>query len=116
MRSGPTPRSCERSVSLSAIAIATVLALMNQSAHTVLREQASLLDLTHDSIFVRRLDDVITYWNRAAEELYGWGRQQAIGQASQQLLHAILPAPSQQITTELIQTGRWEGELGPNSS
>ena len=98
-------------VSLSAIAMATVLALMNQSAHTVLSEQASLLDLTHDTIFVRRLDGVITYWNRAAEELYGWGRQQAIGQASQQLLHTILPAASQQIRAELVQNGRWEGEL-----
>jgi len=98
-------------VSLSAIAIATVLALMNQSAHAVLREQANLLDLTHDAVFVRRMDDVITYWNRAAEELYGRSRQQAVGQASQQLLYTILPAPSQQITEELIKTGRWEGEL-----
>jgi len=98
-------------VSLSAIAIATALAFMNQSAHTVLREQASLLDLTHDTIFVRRMDDVITYWNRAAEEVYGWSKQQAIGQASQQLLHTILPVPNQQIRAELVQTGRWEGEL-----
>ena len=98
-------------VSLSAIAIATVMALMNRSAHAVLREQANLLDLTHDTIFVRRMDDVISYWNRAAEELYGWGRHQAVGQASQQLLHTTLPAPSQQIMAELIQTGRWWGEL-----
>jgi len=35
-----------------------------------LREQARLLNLTHDSIFVRNTDDAITYWNRGAEELY----------------------------------------------
>jgi len=29
----------------------------------VLRERASLLDLTHDTIFVRDMNDVITYYN-----------------------------------------------------
>jgi two-component system, LuxR family, sensor kinase FixL len=100
-----------RLVSLSAIGIATVLALMNQSAHTVLREQASLLNLTHDAIFVRGMDDVITYWNRAAEELYGWSMEQAIGQVSHAFLHTVFPVPTEQITAELVQTGRWEGDL-----
>src|ERR1700688_725067 len=35
-------------------------------------QQASLLNLTHDSIFVRDMNDIITYWNRGARELYGW--------------------------------------------
>src|SRR5712664_3430260 len=35
-------------------------------------QQASLLNLTHDPIFVRDMSDVITYWNRGAQELYGW--------------------------------------------
>ena len=34
-----------------------------------LREQAGLLDLTHDTVFVRDMNDVITYWNRGAAEL-----------------------------------------------
>jgi K+-sensing histidine kinase KdpD len=33
-------------------------------------EQTRLFDLTHDPIFVRGPSDVITYWNRGAEELY----------------------------------------------
>jgi PAS domain S-box-containing protein len=98
-------------VSLSAIAIATVLALMNQSAHSVLREQASLLDLTHDAIFVRSMDNTITYWNRAAEELYGWSRAEAIGNSSHQFLHTAFPVPAEQIMAELVQAGRWEGDL-----
>jgi K+-sensing histidine kinase KdpD len=32
-------------------------------------QQASLLNLTHDSIFVRDIDFVITYWNLGAQEL-----------------------------------------------
>jgi len=56
----------------------TFLALKNQSANVVLSEQARLLDLTHDTVFVRDMNDVITYWNSGAEQLYGWSRYDAI--------------------------------------
>ena len=74
-------------------------------------QQASLLNLTHDTIFVRDMDDVITYWNRGAQELYGWASQQAIGKRSHDLLQTIFPAPIDDINAELLRTGRWEGEL-----
>src|SRR5262249_31633890 len=66
-------------ISLVAIAITGALAGRHQGAVAALREHASLLDLTHDTIFVRDQDDVITYWNRAATELYGWQPEQALG-------------------------------------
>jgi two-component system sensor kinase FixL len=80
-------------------------------AEAVLREQAGLLDLTHDTIFVRDLNDVITYWNRGAEERYGWPREEAVGKVSHQLMQTAFPAPLEEITAELHRTGRWEGEL-----
>ena len=67
------------SIGLAAIGIATYLASLNQSAALVLQEQANLLDVTHDGVFVRDRNEVITYWNRGAEELYGWTRQEAVG-------------------------------------
>ena len=82
-----------------------------QKEVAVRTQQASLLNLTHDSIFVRDMNAVITYWNRGAEELYGWTPEQAIGKRSHDLLHTIFPAPIEDITPELLQTGRWEGEL-----
>jgi two-component system sensor kinase FixL len=57
-------------LSIAAIRIATFLTSKNQSDNLTLREQARLLDLTHDAIFVRHTNDVITYWNRGAMELY----------------------------------------------
>jgi len=76
-----------------------------------LREQAALLDLTHDTVFVRDVNDVITYWNRGAEELYGWSRNEAVGKNSHDLNQTVFPAPLEDIKAELIRTGRWEGEL-----
>jgi two-component system sensor kinase FixL len=80
-------------------------------AEEALREKANLLDLTHDTVFVRDAKDVITFWNRGAEELYGWTRDEAVGQVSHDLTQTIFPAPLEKIMAELNSTGRWEGEL-----
>jgi PAS domain S-box-containing protein len=82
-----------------------------QRARELLRERASLLDLTHDTIFVRDLNDVITYWNRGAEDQYGWSREEAVGRVSHQIMETVFPAPLEGITSTLFSTGRWEGEL-----
>lgn len=74
-------------------------------------QQASLLNLTHDTIFVRDVNDVITYWNRGAQELYGWTAEDAIGKKSHDLLQTIFPSPLEDIVAELHRAGRWEGEL-----
>ena len=76
-----------------------------------LREQASLLTLTHDSIYVRDMKAVIRYWNHGAEVLYGWPEESAVGEISHKLLKTVFPVPLEQIETELLSSGRWEGEL-----
>lgn len=77
-----------------------------------LQQQAELLDLAYDAIFVRDLaTSAVRYWNRGAEELYGWTRDEALGQVSHRLLQTQFPQPLTEIEAEMVRTGRWEGEL-----
>jgi PAS domain S-box-containing protein len=75
------------------------------------REQARLLDQTHDSIFFRDMNGVISYWNRGAQELFGWSAEEAIGKRSHELLRTAFPTSLADIDEELERTGVWEGEL-----
>ena len=98
-------------VSLSAIGIAALLALQNQSAMRKLSAQATLLDVSHDMIFVRDIEGTITFWNATAESVYGWSQAQALGRNADELLGTRYPDRRDVIELELLTTGRWEGVL-----
>ncbi len=75
------------------------------------REQAALLNLTHDTVFVMDMEGVIKYWNRGAEERYGWNGEQAVGKVVHDMLNTVFPSPLEEIKAEVTRAGRWEGEL-----
>src|SRR6266850_8447011 len=91
--------------------VITSLMAKGRKSFEVLRDQARLLDLTHDTVFVRDMNDIITYWNSGAEQLYGWSRYDAIGRVTHELLKTRFPEPLEQIAEQLLGSGRWEGEL-----
>jgi PAS domain S-box-containing protein len=76
-----------------------------------LRRQAALIDLSPDAILVRRMDDTITFWSHGAELLYGWTKDEALGQWSDRLFQTQLPEPLETIVEKLKRDGRWSGEL-----
>jgi diguanylate cyclase (GGDEF)-like protein/PAS domain S-box-containing protein len=77
-----------------------------------LAEQAELLDLAHDAIIVWDLKTgAIRFWNRGAEELYGWPASGALGRTPQAVLQTQFPMPLGDINALLVRDQRWEGEL-----
>ncbi|NPT40236.1 DUF4118 domain-containing protein [Paraburkholderia sp. 1N] len=95
---------------ITSLAITTLVRHIRQLGNAQ-REQARLLDLAHDTVFVRDMSDVITYWNRGAEELYGWKKREALGKTSHDLLQTRFHTPLDEINETLLRTGSWEGEL-----
>ena len=80
-------------------------------AEKALREQAALLDLAHDAIIVRGAGDQIAFWNRGAEETYGWTPAEALGHVTHDILKTRFPKPLAEIAADMAEKGRWEGEL-----
>ena len=56
-----------------------------------LQRQADLLNLANEAIFARKLDSRIIYWNRGAEQLYGYAQNEVIGALSHELLATEFP-------------------------
>lgn len=78
-----------------------------------LRLQAQLLDLTPDAVAVRSLEGVISYWNPAAEQMYGWPAPVAVGRTIHRLLVTVFPPGESQenVHEQLLQKDFWSGEL-----
>jgi two-component system CheB/CheR fusion protein len=76
-----------------------------------LRRQSALLELAHEAVIVRNFNGNIEFWNQGAEELYGWSKEEALGQRVYQFLRTGFPKPVKEIESELIKNGRWDGEL-----
>jgi PAS domain S-box-containing protein len=81
------------------------------SANEDLQKQAALLNLSHDAIFVVDSADVVSFWNSGAEDLYGFTREQAIGNVASEFLQTRFPESLEQVANQVIEKGRWAGEL-----
>jgi PAS domain S-box-containing protein len=74
-----------------------------------LRQQAELLELAHDAIIVRDREGEILYWNKGAEDLYGWRRDDVIGKFINDILTAR--KPPEESYGILGERGYWAGRV-----
>lgn len=84
--------------------------LVLRRAEARIREQAALLDKAQDAILVQHLDGVITYWNKGAEQIYGWSASEAVGREIVGLL-CVEPARHRFAREHTMAQGEWRGEL-----
>lgn len=79
-------------------------------AERKIRQQAALLDIATDAIFVRDFNNYILYWNQGAERLYGWQAAEAIGQKANDLFQDP-DFPIQEVMQKLLVQGEWRDEI-----
>lgn len=78
-------------------------------AEKTLREQAALLNAAQDAIMVTRLDGAVLYWNRSAERIYGWTREESLGRKVDDFLCTDLEE-LHQARQQVLAQGVWSGE------
>ena len=76
-----------------------------------LRQQALLIELSYEPIFVWDWERGIVLWNRGCEQLYGFTKAEAMGCISHQLLHTVFPESLGLFEATLRRNQQWSGEL-----
>ncbi|WP_420130279.1 PAS domain S-box protein [Longimicrobium sp.] len=83
-----------------------------KEAHTALQRQALVFDSLYDAVMITDMDGRLMAWNRAAERVYGWTRDEALGRGAELWLgregaHEL----SQSVFDALDREGRWQGQI-----
>jgi PAS domain S-box-containing protein len=76
-----------------------------------LRFQAMLLDAVGQSVIATDLEGKVLYWNRAAEEIYGWSSEEALGRRLRDLtVSEESLEKAEEVGSELRAGRAWSGE------
>ncbi|MGR9173423.1 PAS domain S-box protein [Rhizobium sp. KDH_Rht_773_N] len=62
-------------------------------------------------IIVHRLEGTITHWSIGSENMYGWTREEAVGETVYALLDTRFPEPMEAVRAHLTTRGFWQGEV-----
>jgi PAS domain S-box-containing protein len=74
--------------------------------------QARLLENVSDAIIAADEHFVTTHWDRAAEELYGWTAEEAVGRRTAELLQPqFVDVELEEVLRRLTEEGLYEGEV-----
>jgi diguanylate cyclase (GGDEF)-like protein/PAS domain S-box-containing protein len=79
-------------------------------AYARIRDQAALLDQARDAIAARGLDGRILYWNKGAERLHGWTREEMLGRTIDEVPYAD-PDQIRVATATVLEKGDFFGQI-----
>ncbi|NES19386.1 MAG: response regulator [Symploca sp. SIO3E6] len=87
-------------------------AIERQQAQQKIREQAALLDVATDGILVINLQNQILFWNKGAQQIYGWHSEEVVDKNAHQLLGKEETLPRLLEIQQIVALeGNWYGEL-----
>lgn len=76
------------------------------------RFQSQLLQAVDQSVIATDLNGRVTYWNRGAEKLYEWPREEALGrQINETTVPSVSRAQAEQIMAALAKGETWAGDF-----
>ncbi|HEX8392223.1 MAG TPA: PAS domain S-box protein, partial [Longimicrobium sp.] len=84
----------------------------HKQAEATLQRQAMVFDNLYDAVMITDVHGGLVTWNRAAERIYGWSRDEARGHGPELWLGVDrATALSAEIFEQLDSEGRWQGEI-----
>jgi two-component system, cell cycle sensor histidine kinase and response regulator CckA len=86
-------------------------AIERKQAEQKIREQAALLDVATDAIYLKDLNKKILLWNKGAERMYGWSTEEVLGKHSEDIFYLELPPQLEEAWASVLNQGEWQGEL-----
>ena len=99
--------------------LGVMISALCEALHRYRREavrQARFCEEAHDAIFAWQLEGPVLYWNRAADELYGFDKAAALRSTTHPLLGAENRLMFEDVKATLLRTGQWLGELSHRTS
>ncbi|WP_071189940.1 PAS domain-containing protein [Trichormus sp. NMC-1] len=83
-----------------------------KQAEQKIHEQAALLNIATDAIFVRDFQTEILFWNQGAERIYGWKNHEALGKNLKDIFYSKTSQKQEVIPLQtVVKSGTWQGEL-----
>lgn len=83
-----------------------------KQAEDVLKFQAKLLDQVGEAVMATDLEGMITYWNKAAEKIYGWSKEEVMGK---NILEVTPTSQNREQASEIMDVltkgEEWSGEF-----
>ena len=82
-----------------------------KKAEEAVTYQANLLSRAHEAIFGIDSQYNIAYWNKGAEAIFGWSKEEVMGKNSGDLLQTKIDGSSRsEQVNRLLASGQWQGE------
>ena len=76
-----------------------------------LEQRARAFEHVFDAVVVTDLDGIIVDWNVGAEKLYGWSREETVGQPVSILHIKDEPDRTAEVLSAVEKEGKWTGEI-----